>query len=263
MPYNYSAATPTGLVSVSQANGTIGMEAFHHESSVPRTERARKWEARGSQAHASAYRYGASHTTPRSCIAPYTDPSRRSHGAGRTDSIAEKRGQASYGGSGYRSADRKDRTENPFPAFRNGAGKGRGPSATGKCAHGPSVGENLDVVEREPGKGERACGRPVRRPWIWQSTTGPGAALAALLRLLDQFGAAELKAAVDEALKRDVPHFQRRALQPDPAARPAGQTTPDPGRTAQGPAHAGHRGRDHDLGGYFGLAGYHEEDSEE
>ena len=83
---------------------------------------------------------------------------------------------------------------------------GRGPSATGKCAHGPGVGEDLDVVEREPGKGERACGRPVRRPWIWQSTTGPGAALAALLRLLDQFGAAELKAAVDEALKRDVPH---------------------------------------------------------
>ena len=57
-----------------------------------------------------------------------------------------------------------------------------------------------------------------------------GATVAALLRLLDAYGAAELEAAIDEALKRDVPHpnavrlslTRRRELRPTPAhPRPA------------------------------------------
>ena len=90
-----------------------------------------------------------------------------------------------------------------------------------------------------------------------------GATVAALLRLLDQYGAAELEAAIDEALERGVPHpnavrlslTRRRELQDRPP--------PIPVELPRDPRVRDIAVRDHDLGGYDGLAGYHEEDSEE
>ena len=90
-----------------------------------------------------------------------------------------------------------------------------------------------------------------------------GATVAALLRLLDQYGAAELEAAIDEALERGVPHpnavrlslTRRRELQDRPP--------PIPVELPRDPRVRDITVRDHDLGGYDGLAGYHEEDSEE
>ncbi len=90
-----------------------------------------------------------------------------------------------------------------------------------------------------------------------------GATVAALLRLLDQYGAAELEAAIDEALERGVPHpnavrlslTRRRELQDRPP--------PIPIDLPRDPRVRDIAVRDHDLGGYDGLAGYHEKDSEE
>ena len=90
-----------------------------------------------------------------------------------------------------------------------------------------------------------------------------GATVAALLRLLDQFGAAELEAAIDEALKRNAPHpnavrlslTRRREQQDKPPAIPV--DLPDDPKVRDIAV------RDHDLGGYDGLAEDPEEDSEE
>ena len=90
-----------------------------------------------------------------------------------------------------------------------------------------------------------------------------GTIVAALLRLLDGYGAAELEAGIDEALKRGVPHpnavrlslARRRELRDEPPPIPVDL-----------PKHPRLRDiavRDHDLGGYDGLAGEPEEDSEE
>ena len=90
-----------------------------------------------------------------------------------------------------------------------------------------------------------------------------GAIVAALLRLLDEYGAAELEAGIDEALKRGVPHpnavrlslARRRELRDQPPSIPVD--------LPKDPRLRDIAVRDHDLGGYDGLAGDPEEDSEE
>ena len=90
-----------------------------------------------------------------------------------------------------------------------------------------------------------------------------GAIVAALLRLLDAYGAAELEAAIGEALKRGVPHpnavrqsLTRRREQRD-------KPPPIPVDLPSDPRVRDITVRDHDLTGYDGLAGEAEEDSEE
>ena len=90
-----------------------------------------------------------------------------------------------------------------------------------------------------------------------------GATVAALLRLLDQFGAAELEAAIDEALKRDVPHPNAVRLSLTQRREQRDQPPSIPVELPRDPRVRDIAVRDHDLGGYDGLAGYHEEDSEE
>ena len=53
-----------------------------------------------------------------------------------------------------------------------------------------------------------------------------GAITAALMRLLDRYGAAELQAAILEALERDVPHPERRAPGPGARREERGQAPP-------------------------------------
>ena len=90
-----------------------------------------------------------------------------------------------------------------------------------------------------------------------------GAIVATLLRLLDAYGAAELEAAVGEALERGVPHpnavrqsLTRRREQRD-------KPPPIPVDLPNDPRLRDITVRDHDLTGYDGLAGEPEEDSEE
>ena len=90
-----------------------------------------------------------------------------------------------------------------------------------------------------------------------------GAIVATLLRLLDAYGAAELEAAVGEALERGVPHpnavrqsLTRRREQRD-------KPPPIPVDLPNDPRLRDITVRDHDLNGYDGLAGEPEEDSEE
>ncbi len=90
-----------------------------------------------------------------------------------------------------------------------------------------------------------------------------GAIVAALLRLLDEYGAAELEAGIDEALKRGVPHpnavrqsLTRRREQRD-------KPPPVPVDLPKDPRVRDIAVRDHDLTEYDGLAGEPEEDSEE
>ena len=90
-----------------------------------------------------------------------------------------------------------------------------------------------------------------------------GAIVAALLRLLDAYGAAELEAAIGEALKRGVPHpnavrqsLTRRREQRD-------KPPPVPVDLPGDPRVRDIAVRDHDLTAYDGLAGEPEEDSEE
>ena len=90
-----------------------------------------------------------------------------------------------------------------------------------------------------------------------------GAAVAALLRLLDQFGAAELEAAIDEALERGVPHPNAVRLSLTQRREQQDKPPPIPVELPRDPRVRDIAVRDHDLGGYDGLAGYHEEDSEE
>ena len=93
-----------------------------------------------------------------------------------------------------------------------------------------------------------------------------GSIVGALLRLLDEYGAAELEAGIDEALERGVPHpnavrlslTRRRELQDKPPPIPV--DLPDDPKVRDIAV------RDHDLTGYDGLAGEagdEEEDSEE
>ena len=90
-----------------------------------------------------------------------------------------------------------------------------------------------------------------------------GATVAALLRLLDQYGAAELEAAIDEALKRDVPHPNAVRLSLTRRREQRDEPPPIPIDLPRDPRLRDIAVRDHDLGGYDGLAGYHEEDSQE
>ena len=90
-----------------------------------------------------------------------------------------------------------------------------------------------------------------------------GAIVAALLRRLDAYGAAELEAAIGEALKRGVPHpnavrqsLTRRREQRD-------KPPPIPVELPGDPRVRDIAVRDHDLTTYDGLAGEPEEDSEE
>ncbi len=90
-----------------------------------------------------------------------------------------------------------------------------------------------------------------------------GTVVAALLRLLDAYGAAELEAAIGEALERGVPHpnavrlslTRRRELRDRPPPIPV--ELPEEAKLRDIAV------RDHDLGGYDGLAELPDEDSEE
>ena len=90
-----------------------------------------------------------------------------------------------------------------------------------------------------------------------------GATVAALLRLLDRFGAAELEAAIDEALERGVSHPNAVRLSLTRRREQQDKPPPIPVELPRHPRLRDIAVRDHDLGGYDGLAGYHEEDSEE
>ena len=90
-----------------------------------------------------------------------------------------------------------------------------------------------------------------------------GTIVAALLRLLDAYGAAELEAAIGEALERGVPHPNAVRLSLTRRREQRNQPPPVP---VDLPSEAKARDitvRDHDLGGYDGLAEDPEEDSEE
>ena len=90
-----------------------------------------------------------------------------------------------------------------------------------------------------------------------------GATVAALLRLLDDYGAAELEAAIDEALERGVPHPNAVRLSLTRRREQRNEPPPIPIDLPKDPRVRDIAVRDHDLGGYDGLAGHHEEDSEE
>ena len=90
-----------------------------------------------------------------------------------------------------------------------------------------------------------------------------GATVAALLRLLDQYGAAELEAAIDEALKRDVPHPNAVRLSLTRRREQQNRPPPIPVELPRDPRVRDIAVRDHDLGGYDGLAEDPEEDREE
>ena len=90
-----------------------------------------------------------------------------------------------------------------------------------------------------------------------------GATVAALLRLLDAYGAAELEAAIDEALKRDVPHPNAVRLSLTRRRELRHQPPPIPVELPGDPRVRDITVRDHDLVGYDGLAGEPEEDSEQ
>ena len=91
-----------------------------------------------------------------------------------------------------------------------------------------------------------------------------GSIVGALLRLLDEYGAAELEAGIDEALKRGVPHPNAVRLSLTRRREQNDRPPPIPVDLPDDPKVRGIAVRDHDLGEYDGLAGKHEEeDSEE
>ncbi len=90
-----------------------------------------------------------------------------------------------------------------------------------------------------------------------------GATVAALLRLLDQYGAAELEAAIDEALERGVPHPNAVRLSLTRRREQRNEPPPIPVSLPSDPRVRDIAVRDHDLGGYDGLAGQPEQDCEE
>ena len=90
-----------------------------------------------------------------------------------------------------------------------------------------------------------------------------GAIVAALLRLLDRYGAAELEAAIGEALNRGVPHPNAVRLSLTRRREQRDRPPPIPVELPEDPRVRDIAVRDHDLTGYDGLAGQPEEDSEE
>ena len=90
-----------------------------------------------------------------------------------------------------------------------------------------------------------------------------GTTVAALLRLLDDYGAAELEAAIDEALERGVPHPNAVRFSLNRRREQRNEPPPIPIDLPGDPKLRDIAVRDHDLGGYDGLASHHEEDSEE
>ena len=90
-----------------------------------------------------------------------------------------------------------------------------------------------------------------------------GTFVASLLRLLDVCGAAELEAAIGEALERGVPHPYAVRLSLTRRREQRNQPPPVP---VDLPSDAKARDiavRDHDFAGYVGLTEDPEEDSEE
>ncbi len=91
-----------------------------------------------------------------------------------------------------------------------------------------------------------------------------GSIVAALLRLLDEYGAAELEAGIDEALKRGVPHPNAVRLSLTRRREQQDKPPPIPVDLPDDPKVRDIAVRDHDLTDYDGLAGEgEEEDSEE
>ena len=90
-----------------------------------------------------------------------------------------------------------------------------------------------------------------------------GTTVAALLRLLDEYGAAELEAAIAEALKRGVPHPNAVRLSLTRRREQRNEPPPIPVDLPDDPKLRDIAVRDHDLGEYDGLAEDPEEDSEE
>ena len=90
-----------------------------------------------------------------------------------------------------------------------------------------------------------------------------GSIVAALLRLLDEYGAAELETAIGEALKRGVPHPNAVRLSLARRREARDQPPSIPVDLPKNPRLRDIAVRDHDLGGYDGLAEDPEEDSEE
>ena len=91
----------------------------------------------------------------------------------------------------------------------------------------------------------------------------PGSIVAALLRLLDEYGAAELETAIGGALKRGVPHPNAVRLSLARRREARDQPPSIPVDLPKNPRLRDIAVRDHDLGGYDGLAEDPEEDSEE
>ena len=91
-----------------------------------------------------------------------------------------------------------------------------------------------------------------------------GSIVGALLRLLDEYGAAELEAGIDEALKRGVPHSNAVRLSLTRRREQQNKPPPIPVELPKDPRVRDIAVRDHDLTGYDGLADEdEEEDSEE
>ena len=90
-----------------------------------------------------------------------------------------------------------------------------------------------------------------------------GTTVAALLRLLDEYGAAEIEAAIAEALKRGVPHPNAVRLSLTRRREQRNEPPPIPVDLPDDPKLRDIAVRDHDLGEYDGLAEDPEEDSEE
>ena len=90
-----------------------------------------------------------------------------------------------------------------------------------------------------------------------------GTIVAALLRLLDAYGAAELEAAIGEALERGVPHPNAVRLSLTRRREQRNQPPPVPVDLPSAARARDITVRDHDLGGYDGLAELPDEDSEE
>jgi len=93
---------------------------------------------------------------------------------------------------------------------------------------------------------------------------GPlGTTVAALLRLLDTYGAAELKAAIDEAMARGVPHANAVRLSLTRRREQRDQPPPIPVNLPDNPKVRTITVRHHDLGGYDRLANDTDKDTDE
>ena len=90
-----------------------------------------------------------------------------------------------------------------------------------------------------------------------------GSIVGALLRLLDEYGAAELEAAIAEALKRGVPHPNAVRLSLTRRREQKDRPPPIPVDLPDDPKVRDIAVRDHDLGEYDGLAGEDEEGGNE